>query len=208
MSKLAPIATAAILISTFTAGCGTTHAATTGISNQAPKSASSPVGHTVGSGATNATDATNVTNATNATAGEPNTGHPKSEKTRVIKAPDAQSLTAASMEKIAKRLITRYIQSYNDKTIAAFKADAQKIFYPGLANFVIASARSGTDYNHPVKSHNVTIAGVEAPNVQTFVAQATLTLDYQDGTSETLHYQFAFAPNDKGTWTIQSMRGT
>ena len=184
-------AAAAVLILMFTVGCNTTP----GSSNSTPQAGSNVTNNSVvsNSGASNSSGANTTTGA--------------GSTPSVLKAPDAQSLSTADMEKIASNLISRYIQSHNDKTLAQFKSDTDQIFYPGLASFIVSSARSGVDYNHPVKSHSITIGAVAAPNSHTFVAEATLELHFQDGTSENHHYQFSFALNAQGNWTIQSMRG-
>lgn len=118
-----------------------------------------------------------------------------------------QLLDTASMNKIASGLIERYIQSHNDVTMAKYKSDVQEIFYPGLADFIIMSARPGIDYDHLIKSHTTVLLGVNSTDPKSFTAGATLVLHFQSGETQTHHYQFMFALGSAGNWTIQSLRG-
>lgn len=111
------------------------------------------------------------------------------------------------MEKIASGLIERYVLSHNDLTMAQYKNDVQQIFYPGLADFIIMSARSGVDYDHVIKSHSIALNGVNSTDPKSFTAAATLVLHFQSGETQTHHYQFMFALGSGGNWTIQSLRG-
>ncbi|MCL6443732.1 MAG: hypothetical protein K6T83_09805 [Alicyclobacillus sp.] len=177
MKKLAPLLTVLLFL---TAGCGATQPGNNTGGNQAAQ------------------------NAANNTAGPLNEVTTGNGTTGNVAGEGGPLPSQSFMQKTAQTLVTRYVDSHNDKTLAAYKKDARQIFEAGFANLFLPMVSSGVDYNHPVQSSKVQILSVNALSSQVFVAMTHLQIHYKHEAVKDYNYVFQFV-KDHGRWYINKI---
>lgn len=148
--------------------------------------------------------ATNTVNATTPAANTPSTNSVAGNTAVTNSASSAQ--TIAQFKTIASGLVSRYVNSHNDKTLPEYKVDVNQILIPGLAKVVGEGAKKGVDFDNPVKGSNITVSHVEPENSSNFRAQVAVHLKYGSGkTEQTIYHVMCIQDQSTQQWLIESI---